>query len=52
MERYLPAVFASNDEVRGGRLTRALESVLAVPFPPPPRIDGAAVAAERILARL
>jgi hypothetical protein len=52
MERYLPAVFASNDDVRGGRLGPALEAVLAAPFPRSPRTDGAAVAAERILARL
>ena len=52
MDRYLPAVFASNDEVHGGRLGPALEAVLAKPFPPSPRTDGAAVAAERILERL
>ncbi len=52
MKRYLPAVFASNDEVREGRLGPALEAVLVAPLPPPPRTDGAAVAAERLLARL
>jgi L-arabinokinase len=52
MPRYLPCVFASNDEVREGRLARALEAVLAVPFPDRPRTDGAAVAAERLLALL
>ena len=52
MPRYLPAVFASNDEVREGRLRRALEAVEALPFPAPPRADGAAVAAEKLLARL
>ena len=45
MPRYLPAVFASNEEVREGRLRRALEAVQALPFPAPPRTDGAAVAA-------
>ena len=50
MPRYLPAVFASNDDVREGRLGPALEAVLALPFPDPPRTDGAAVAAERLLA--
>jgi hypothetical protein len=52
MRLYLPAVFASNDEVREGRLGPALETVLAMPFPDPPRIDGAAVAAEKLLALL
>jgi hypothetical protein len=52
MPRYLPAVFASNEEVREGRLGPALEAVLSIPFPTPPRTDGAAVAAERLLARL
>jgi hypothetical protein len=52
MSRYLPAVFASNDEVREGRLDRALEEVQALPFPSPPRTDGASVAAERLLDRL
>jgi hypothetical protein len=50
MPRYLPCVFASNDEVREGRLGPALEAVLGLPFPDPPRTDGAAVAAERLLA--
>ena len=48
--RYLPAVFASNEEVREGRLRRALEAVQALAFPAPPRTDGAAVAAEKLLS--
>ncbi|HSD65115.1 MAG TPA: hypothetical protein VLF95_00355, partial [Vicinamibacteria bacterium] len=52
MPRYLPCVFASNDEVREGRLGPALEAVLAMPFPVPPRTDGAAVAAQRLLRLL
>ena len=52
MPRYLPAVFASNEEVREGRLARALEAVLALSFPAPPRADGAAVTAERLLGLL
>ena len=52
MPRYLPAVFASNEEVREGRLGPALEAVLALPFPAAPRTDGAAVAAERLVGRL
>jgi len=52
MPRYLPSVFVSNDEVREGRLGPALGAVLAMPFPNPPRIDGAAVAAEKLLGVL
>jgi L-arabinokinase len=52
MPRYLPAAFASNGDVREGRLGPALEAVLAMPFPDPPRTDGAAVAAEKLLALL
>ncbi|HSD28058.1 MAG TPA: hypothetical protein VLL75_12195 [Vicinamibacteria bacterium] len=50
MPRYLPSVFVSNDDVREGRLGPALEAVLALPFPDPPRTDGAALAADRLLA--
>ena len=50
MPRYLPAVFASNEEVREGRLGRALEAVRALARSrTPPRTDGAAVAAEKLL---
>jgi L-arabinokinase len=52
MPRYLPCVFASNEDVREGRLGPALEAVLALPFPDPPRTDGAAVAAERLVGEL
>jgi L-arabinokinase len=52
MGRYLPAVFVSNDEVHEGHLGRALAEVLALPFPARPRLDGAAVAAARLLDRL
>lgn len=52
MPRYLPAAFASNEEIREGRLAAALEAVRAAPFPPKPRTDGAEVAARRILAML
>ena len=48
MPRYVPAVFVSNDDVREGRLGPALRAVLALPFPDPPRTDGAAVAAEKL----
>jgi L-arabinokinase len=52
MPRYLPSVFASNEDVREGRLVPALETVLSLPFPDPPRTDGAAVTAERLLAMM
>jgi len=52
MPRYLPAVFASNEEVREGRLRRALEAVQALAFPAPPRTDGASVVADRLLSLL
>ncbi len=51
MPRYLPAVHVTNDDLREGRIAGALAEALATPFPAPPRIDGATVAAERILAR-
>jgi hypothetical protein len=49
MPRYLPAVHASNDDVRAGRLEAAIRAVLDQPFPDLPRLDGAAVAARRLL---
>ena len=52
MAQYLPAEFASNDEIRQGRLEPALAAVRGRAFPDPPRIDGAAVVAEALLARL
>jgi L-arabinokinase len=52
MKRYLPAAHATNEEVRGGHLGPALAEVRARPLPERPRIDGATVAAERLLARL
>jgi len=50
MPRYLPSVFAPNDAVIEGRLGPALDAVRAIPFPDAPRTDGAAVAAEKLLA--
>jgi len=52
MVRYLPAVHATNEEIRGGRIGAALDAVRSQPLPPRPRIDGAAVAARRLLERL
>lgn len=50
--RFLPAVHVSNADLHEGRLGPALAEVLAMPFPPPPRTDGAAVAADRLLSLL
>ena len=52
MAQHLPAEFASNDEIRDGRLAPALAAVLGRAFPDPPRMDGATVVAEALLARL
>jgi hypothetical protein len=52
MGRYLPAVHVANEALLGGRLRAALEQVLSLPFPEPPRTDGAAVAAGLLLERL
>lgn len=49
MTRFLPAVHVSNAELLAGRLGPALDAVLASPFPEPPRMDGAQVAARALL---
>jgi L-arabinokinase len=49
MPRYLPALHVANDAVREGRLADALAAVVALPFPEPPRLDGADVVASRLL---
>jgi L-arabinokinase len=49
MARHLPCAYVSNDDVRAGFLEEALAAVLQAPFPPPPRLDGADVAARRLL---
>ena len=49
MAEFLPCAYVSNEDVRTGRLAEALDSVLGEPFPPPPRLDGAEVAARRLL---
>jgi hypothetical protein len=51
MPNYLPAVHVWNVELQGGRIVQAVARALEMPFPEPPRLDGAVVAAERILAR-
>jgi L-arabinokinase len=50
MTRYIPAVHVGNDDVRQGRLGPALAEVRAQPVPAPPRLDGADVAADRLLS--
>jgi hypothetical protein len=52
MPRYLPAVHVSNADLREARIAGALERVLAEVFPEPSRLDGARVAASRLVERL
>jgi L-arabinokinase len=52
MAHYLPAVHVANDALCDGRLEAPLAEVLGLPFPPSPRIDGAELAARRLLALL
>jgi L-arabinokinase len=52
MERFLPAVFVASAELREGRLGGALGRVLEMPFPAQPALNGAEVAAERLIAAL
>ena len=52
MPRFLPVAFASNEEVRAGRLGEALRQVMVLPFPASPPTNGAGVAADRVLAAL
>ena len=52
MPRYLPAAFVSNEDLREGRLESALARVRALAVSGPPRLDGASVAASRLLAAL
>jgi L-arabinokinase len=48
LERWLPSVYVTNEEVRSGRLGDAVRRVLAMPFPPAPDMGGADVAARRL----
>jgi len=52
MPRYLPIAFASNADVRAGRLDEALRQVMTLPFPEPPPTTGSIVVADRLLAAL
>jgi hypothetical protein len=49
MVEYMPAVHVSNEDLHAGRLGPALAEVGARPWPPTPRLDGADVAARRVL---
>jgi hypothetical protein len=49
MVRYLPAVHVGNADLHAGRLGPALDDVRSRPWPPTPRLDGAEVAAGRLL---
>lgn len=52
MAEHLPCAYVSNDDVRAGRLGVAIDDVLARAVPPAPRLDGAELAAERLLSLL
>jgi hypothetical protein len=52
MAAFLPAVHVTNETLLSGDLMPALQQVLEREFPPPPRLDGAEVAARRLLALL
>jgi L-arabinokinase len=49
MKRWLPCAYVANDDLLAGRLRAPIESALRTAVPEPPRRDGAAVAAERLL---
>ena len=52
MKHFLPVALASNEDVRAGRLAAALQRVMALPFPPPPAMNGAGVVADRLVGAL
>jgi hypothetical protein len=49
MVRWLPAEYLSNADLLAGRVQAALEAVRARPFPDPPPMDGATVAARVLI---
>ncbi len=52
MERLTACVYVTNETVAAGRLGPALDDVMSRPLPPPPRLDGALVAARRLVELL
>ena len=52
MKHYLPVAFASNADIRTGRLDEALRQVMTLPVSEPPPTNGAAVAADKIVTAL
>jgi hypothetical protein len=52
LERYLPSAHVTNAALAEGRLESALARVLSLPFPEAPALDGASLAARRILERV
>jgi hypothetical protein len=52
MPAYLPAVHVSSDDLRAGRIGEPIREALARPFPREPRLDGAAIAADRLRQRI
>jgi L-arabinokinase len=52
MPRYLPVAFVPSGSLRAGRLGEALAAVRPLEFPESPRMDGAGVAASRVLAAM
>jgi L-arabinokinase len=48
MPRYLPCAHVSNADLLAGRLEKPVRAVLGQPFPEPPALDGARVAAGRL----
>jgi hypothetical protein len=52
MQQWLPAVFASNEDVLTGNIAGAIERVLAMPAKTPPDLGGAERAADRLLSLL
>jgi hypothetical protein len=52
MVRHLACVHVGNDDLRHGRVGDAIRRVLEMRMPPPPPLDGADRAAERLLGIL
>jgi L-arabinokinase len=50
MKRFVPCAYVGNADLLAGRLRQPIEAVLRAPVPEPPRLDGAELAAERLLS--